>query len=56
MKIFKGADKGETTNKTILCMGLPVDFLDVGIYDPVDHLEDRTRDSNKPNAAEGELP
>ena len=29
-------------------MGLPVDFLDVGIYDPVDRLEDRSKNSNQP--------
>jgi len=29
-------------------MGLPVDFLDVDIYNPVDRLEDRFKNSNQP--------
>ena len=36
-------------------MGLPVDFLDVGIYGPVDRLEDRTANINQPNPAKADL-
>lgn len=32
-------------------MGFPVDFLDVGIYNSVDRLEDRPKNSNQPNPA-----
>ncbi len=36
-------------------MGLPVDFLDVGINDLVDRLEDRPKNSNQPNPAKADL-
>ena len=36
-------------------MGLPVDFLDFGIYGPVDRLEDRPKNSNQPNHAKAGL-
>ena len=36
-------------------MGLPVDFLDVGIYGPVDRMEDRPKNSNQPNPAKDDL-
>jgi hypothetical protein len=36
-------------------MGLPVDFLDVGIYGPVDRLEDRPKNSSQPNRAKADL-
>ena len=36
-------------------MGLPVDFLDMGISYEVDRLEDRLKNSNQPNPAEADL-
>ena len=36
-------------------MGLPVDFLDDGIFGPVDRLEDRPKNSNKSNPAKADL-
>mgnify|MGYP001581401832 CR=1 FL=1 len=36
-------------------MGLPVDFLDVGVYGTVDRLEDRTANINQPNPAKANL-
>ena len=36
-------------------MGLPVDFLDVGIYGPVDRLENQPKNSNQPNPAKAGL-
>jgi hypothetical protein len=36
-------------------MGLAVDFLDVGIYGPVDRLEDRPKNSSRSNPAKADL-
>jgi len=36
-------------------MGLPVDFLDVGIYGSIDRLEDRTKKQNQPTPAKADL-
>jgi hypothetical protein len=36
-------------------MGLAIDFLDVGVYGPVDRLEDRPKNSNQPNPAKADL-
>ena len=36
-------------------MGLPVDFLDVGISYEVDSMDDRPKNSNQPNPAKADL-
>lgn len=36
-------------------MGLSVDFLDVGIYGHVDRLEDRPKNSNRPDPTKADL-
>ena len=36
-------------------MGLPVDFLDVGIYGHVNRLENRPKNSNQPNPVKDDL-
>ena len=36
-------------------MGRSIDFLDVGIYGPVDRLEDKTANISQPNPAKADL-